>query len=82
MVLGAAQIPVSLTTIFQYLIFINKEKGLEWVVTIISVSVIWVSSTLLYVIIMKNLLSTNLYSFGHGSVYLKAVAFLPIVFLE
>ena len=51
-------------------------------VTINSVCDIWGSSTLLYVTIMKILVSTKLYNFDHLSEYLKAVAFLPIFFLE
>ena len=76
MVLRDAQIPVSLTTLFEYFVFINKENCHEWIVNINSVSVIWGSSTLLYVITMKNLISTKLYSFDHASVYLKAVVLL------
>ena len=82
MVLGGAQIPVSITTIFEYLIFTNQDNCPEWVVTINSFCVIWCSSTLLYIAIMKNLVSTKLYNFDQTSVYLKAAAFLPIFFLE
>ena len=79
---GDAQIPVSVTTIFEYIIFINQDNCLEWVVTINSVSVYIGSSTFLYGIIMKNLVSTKPYNFDQTSVYLKSVAFLPITFLE
>ena len=82
MVLRDAQIPVSLTTLFQCLIFINGDNCPEWVVTVNSVSVIWGCSTLLNVIAMRNLVSTKLYSFDQASVYLKAVLFLLITFLE
>ena len=47
-----------------------------------SVSVICDSSTGSYVIDMKNLVATKLYSFDQTSVYLKAVGFLLITFLE
>ena len=67
---------------FQYLMFVNEGNYLESVVTVISVSVIWSSSTGLYVIIIKSLVSTKLYSFYLTSAYLKAVAFWAITFLE
>ena len=79
---GDAQIPVSITTIFEYLIFINHDNCPQWVVTIKSVSLYIGSSTLLYIIIMKNLVSIKLYNFDQTSVYLKAVPFLSITFLE
>ena len=77
-----ARVPVSLTTIFQYLIFINQDNCSERVVTIKYVCVIWGSSTFLHVIIIKNLVSTKLCSFDQTKVYVKAVPFLPIIFLE
>ena len=80
--LGDAEIPVSITTCFQYLMLINQGKCPEWVVAIKSVSVISGSLTLLYIIIMKNLVSAKVYNFDQTSVYLKAVAFLPVTFLE
>ena len=45
-------------------------------------SVICGSPTGSYVIDMKNLVATKLYSFDETSVYLKAVGFLLITFLE
>ena len=69
MLLGDAQICVSLSTIFQYLIFINQDNFPEWVVAIKSVSVIWGSSTLLNVRSMKNLVSSKLFNIDKTSVY-------------
>ena len=62
--------------------FINEDNCPEWVVTIKSVFVIWGSSTGLYVIIMKNFVSTKQYNFNGPSIYLTVVAFLPITSLE
>ena len=50
--------------------------------TLNSVPDVWGSSTLLYVMIMKNLVSTELYSFDQTSMYVKAVSLLPVTFLE
>ena len=81
-VLGDSCFRVSITTFFRYFMFINQDNCPEWFVTMKSVPVIWGSSTLLWVIIMKNFVSRKLYSFDWTSIYLKVVAFSPITFRE
>ena len=62
-VLEDFHIPVSISTFFQYLLSIYQDSYPDWVVTIKSVSFIWVSSSVLYLLMVKTLTSTKLYNF-------------------
>ena len=77
-----AQIPVSIATFLQCLIFVNQDIYPDWVTTVQPVSVIWVSSGGLCLLIIKTLVLAKLHSFIQTIIYSKLAAFLPITFLE
>ena len=60
-VLEDVHIPVSMATFFQDLLSIIEDSYPDWVVTIKSVSFIWVSFSALYLLMFKTLRFTNLY---------------------
>ena len=52
-VLEDVDIPLSMTTFFEYRLSIKEESYPDWVVTIKSVYFIWLSSSALYLLMFK-----------------------------
>ena len=67
---------------FDCYVFAMPDIYPDWVTTVQPVSVIWLSSSGLCLLIIKTLVLAKLHSFIQTIIYSKLAAFLPITFLK